>query len=31
MRRFFIEDFLLYPSVPLLQAAILNKMKNRSP
>lgn len=31
MRRFFIEGFLLYPPSPLLPAAILDRMKNRSP
>ncbi len=30
MRRFFIQGFLLYPPVPLGQAAILDRMKNRS-
>ena len=31
MRFFFIEGFLLYPPAPLLQAAILDRTKNRSP
>ena len=26
----FIEDFLLYPPAPLLQAAVLDRMKSRS-